>query len=194
MQQESDDIMIDSARKKYTLLALFMSASLIVSGCGSNSDVSEPASSAAAQKAEASDQDNKLVDDDGKEFTMTENDDGTETMTYEDGDSVTFEDQGDQQYRYVSGNSNLLPRLGVAYLLWHNNRRTSNNLRSQSAAYRDKQDQNDANTGTSGGGAVVSGGRSHSAVSSDQTTRKSGSASVSSHKGFGSAGARSGAS
>ena len=64
-------------------------------------------------------QDKKLTDDNGKEYTLHQNEDGTETATYDNGESVTFRKNDDWNISYVSGAAGLLGGLALSYLLFH---------------------------------------------------------------------------
>lgn len=58
-----------------------------------------------------------FADDNGENVTVTPNDDGTETATYDDGRSVTFRREDDGSLSYVSGTAALLGGLAASYLL-----------------------------------------------------------------------------
>lgn len=64
-------------------------------------------------------EDQQLIDDNGKKYTLHQNDDGTETAYYEDGQRVTFKRDEQGNLDYVSGNSGLLAGLIAGYFLFH---------------------------------------------------------------------------
>ena len=64
-------------------------------------------------------EDQQLLDDNGKKYTLHQNDDGTETAYYEDGQRVTFKRDEQGNLDYVSGNSGLLAGLIAGYFLFH---------------------------------------------------------------------------
>lgn len=181
--------MIDTSKKKKTLLALFLSASLSMTGCSLNgADTQEKTETPPAQTEEdataqeAEDMPPELTDDDGNNYTVNTNDDGTYTARYGNGDSVTFEENDDGTLAYQSGNHSLLPLMAASYFLWRNNgyQQSRHNRNNYYGGYYGNNHRNN-NT-------------SQSSVSSGNTTSKSTGKAVGSHSGFGSAGARSGAS
>ena len=54
-----------------------------------------------------------LLDDEGREYTLTQNADGTETATYEDGRSVTVKREENGSLRYISGAEGLIAGLAA---------------------------------------------------------------------------------
>lgn len=64
-------------------------------------------------------QDQKLLDDNGKEYTLHKNADGTETATYADGQEVTFQRDDSGNLNAVSGAAGLLAGLAAGYFLFH---------------------------------------------------------------------------
>ena len=59
------------------------------------------------------------MDDNGKKYTLHQNDDGTETAKYEDGQQVTFKRDEQGNLNYVSGATGLLAGLAAGYFLFH---------------------------------------------------------------------------
>lgn len=63
--------------------------------------------------------DTDLKDDDGNEYTLHKNEDGTETARYKDGREVTFRRDENNDLNYVSGAAGLLGGLAAGYFLFH---------------------------------------------------------------------------
>ena len=112
--------------KTTKLLAVFTltATTLCMSGCGlfgedetpttQNTDNSSPKYS-----TDDSYQDQKLLDDNGKEYTLHRNPDGTETARYDDGKEVTFKRDENGNLNVVSGTAGLLAGLAAGYFLFH---------------------------------------------------------------------------
>lgn len=60
-----------------------------------------------------------LVDDEGREYTLTQNEDGSETATYEDGRSVTVKREEDGSLRFLHGSEGLIAGLAAGYYMFH---------------------------------------------------------------------------
>lgn len=63
--------------------------------------------------------DTDLKDDDGNEYSLHKNGDGTETAKYKDGREVTFRRDENNNLNYVSGAAGLLGGLAAGYFLFH---------------------------------------------------------------------------
>lgn len=64
-------------------------------------------------------QDQELLDDSGKSYTLHKNADGSETARYADGQDVTFRRQDDGSLSFMSGTAGLLAGLAGGYFLFH---------------------------------------------------------------------------
>ena len=61
----------------------------------------------------------RLKDKDGNEFLLTKNQDGTETATYDDGRTVSFQRDENNHIHHTGGESSILPMLLGSYFLYH---------------------------------------------------------------------------
>lgn len=166
--------------KTAAILAAFMAvsgAAVMMAGCGST------------QQKDQQDQGDVLTDEKGRKYRLVKNDDGTETAKYENGDEVTFRRDDNDNLQYVSGMSSLLPMLMMSYFLFHGingysghyDRNTGSVLNDRPAYTEQKKNPNYTN-----GSSTYQSGKS-----SGKTTVT---APVGGKTGFGSAGARGGAS
>ena len=123
----------------------------------------------------------RLTDDNGVEYTLIDNGDGTETAKYDNGDSVTFKRQEDGSLDYLAGTAGLIAGMAAGYYLFHGYQNTGNLGKWDAAKNRYAVSEplklSDRNNAVGGGGYVGSKNNASSAKS-----------------GFGSAGARGGAS
>jgi hypothetical protein len=139
-------------------------------------------------------QNHVFKDEKGAEYTLTENEDGTETATYEDGSYVTFRREEDGSLKYIAGTAGLLAGLAAGYYAFHGlsggggyyNSRTqrytsSTQVKPLPEREKDKLSHSSGNYRSS----------THVSNSSGKSTAKS---STGAKSGFGSAGARSSAS
>ena len=139
-------------------------------------------------------QNHVFKDEKGAEYTLTENEDGTETATYEDGSYVTFRREEDGSLKYIAGTAGLLAGLAAGYYAFHGlsggggyyNSRTqrytsSTPVKPLPEREKDKLSHSSGNYRSS----------THVSNSSGKSTAK---ASTGAKSGFGSAGARSSAS
>jgi hypothetical protein len=176
--------MFEPSKETRVLLATFMAVSAgVVAGCSEESDslVSDDTSY------------DRLKDDNGKEYTLIKNGDGTETAKYDDGESVTFKRDDDGNLNFVAGSAGLLAGLAAGYFLWHGLSPSGGHYDSSSRSYRPsssvsqdikkngwkKYDQEkDKNKGRSGGSTYVpSSSKSSSSSSSSSSSTKSSSSS-----------------
>lgn len=143
-----------------------------------------------------------LTDDNGQEYTLTQNEDGTETATYEDGRTVTFRRNEDGSLDFLSGSAGLLAGLAAGYFMFHGlstgggghyNTRTGRYTTNEPVRpVKDKEEKNSTSRG-SGGSSYKSKNTGSSTVgkSSKSSGSVKSSASTGAKSGFGSAGARS---
>ena len=109
--------MFTPSRKTAAILAMFMATSTaILAGCSSqdqyySSDISDA--------AQVNSDKTILRDDDGREYELKKNSDGTETAVYPNGQSVTFRRDDSGNIDYVSGAAGLLGGLVAGYFLFH---------------------------------------------------------------------------
>jgi len=176
--------MFEPSKETRVLLATFMAVSAgVVAGCSGESDslVSDDTSY------------DRLKDDNGKEYTLVKNGDGTETAKYDDGESVTFKRDDDGNLNFVAGSAGLLAGLAAGYFLWHGLSPSGGHYDSASRSYRpsasvSRQIKNDGwkkynqekdqNRGRSGGSTYVpSSSKSSSSSSSSSSSTKSSSSS-----------------
>lgn len=104
-------------KTKY-LVGTFLATALLISGCSDSENVEEnpaPAENSQAQKLAGQ----RLTDDNGVEYTLIDNGDGTETARYDDGRSVTFKRQEDGSLDYLYGAAGLLATMAAGYYLFH---------------------------------------------------------------------------
>ena len=59
-----------------------------------------------------------VADSNSDEYSLTKNDDGTETATYSNGEQVTFKNDSNGNVSYISGNETLLSLILMNYLLY----------------------------------------------------------------------------
>lgn len=119
--------MFEPSKETRLLLATFMAVSAgVVAGCTEESDslVSDDTSY------------ERLKDDNGKEYTLVKNADGTETAKYDDGESVTFKRDDDGNLNFVAGSAGLLAGLAAGYFLWHGLSPSGGYYDSASRSYR----------------------------------------------------------
>lgn len=105
-------------RKTKYLVATFLATALLTGGCSDSENVEEnPASAETSQTQKLAGQ--RLTDDNGVEYTLIDNGDGTETARYDDGRSVTFRRQEDGSLDYLYGAAGLIAGMAAGYYLFH---------------------------------------------------------------------------
>ena len=198
--------MFNPSKKTAAALAVFMTASssIMFAGC-----------SPADDSLDSMYDDQVLKDDNGNEYTLKNNGDGTETATYKNGEQVTFRRDSDGNMNYVAGAAGLIGGLAAGYYMFHGlNRPSGSYYDNSSKKYvtptrptkmkeeeREKKAQafipnghmlNGISSSRSGGGSKSN--VSNSKGSSNSTASSPKSTGSSAKGGFGSAGARGGAS
>ena len=143
-----------------------------------------------------------LIDDEGDEYTLTQNEDGSETATYADGRTVTIKREENGTLRYLHGTEGLIAGLAAGYYMFHG-------LSGGAGGYYNAalgryipngpvQPIRDRQYSSTAGSAYRSSSRGSSINTSRSSSKSSSTAKSSSHSssksGFGSAGARSSAS
>ena len=98
-------------KTKY-LVGVFIATALLTGGC--SDEVENPVPNATQSLAGQ-----RLTDDNGVEYTLIDNGDGTETARYDDGRSVTFRRQEDGSLDFLSGTAGLLAGMAAGYFLFH---------------------------------------------------------------------------
>ena len=144
------------SKTKY-LIGAFVATALVFYGCSSEPDTTKDPAPAETNNAVGQ----RLKDDNGVEYTLIDNGDGTETAKYDDGKSVTFKRQEDGSLDYLYGTAGLIAGLAAGYYLFHGYQNTGNFGRWDSAnnryAVSEPLKRNDQNTpGGSGAGALKS--------------------------------------
>ena len=185
--------MLKISKRTAGALAAFMAASsstLIFAGC-SDENVAD---------IDGVYEDQVLKDDNGKEYTLHQNEDGTETATYKDGQSATFRRDEDGNLNFVSGAAGLLGGMAAGYYLFHGlsapsgGHYDSSSNRYVSGGRPSRMSSKDRDTKMSN---YVPAGAAVNSVTSSSAVGNGGGKSVStgsaSKGGFGSAGARGGA-
>jgi len=105
-------------RKTKYLVATFLATALLTGGCSDSEKVEEnPAPAETSQTQKLAGQ--RLTDDNGVEYTLIDNGDGTETARYDDGRSVTFRRQEDGSLDYLYGAAGLIAGMAAGYYLFH---------------------------------------------------------------------------
>ena len=99
--------------KTQYLIGAFIATALIISGCGD--DTAETPAQTKANEVIGQ----RLKDDNGVEYTLIDNGDGTETARYDDGRAVTFRRQEDGSLDFVSGAAGLIAGMAAGYFLFH---------------------------------------------------------------------------
>lgn len=197
-------------------IAIFLSAAMLsavsLTGCGS--DISEnnaDQQSNNTDNASDSSQDEagnygsqNLVDDNGNEYTLTQNSDGTETARYNDGQEVTMRRHDDGSIDFVSGAAGLIGGLAAGYLLFHGLGGGSGAYNASTHRYipstpyqqvsRQERDRRMQSSYVPSSHSSSSSVKSSSSDSSSSAKSNSSSSSSVSKGGFGSVGARSAAS
>lgn len=191
--------MLNLSKKTTCAIAIFtaMATTMMFTGCSETTD--ETASDQTEQSQETK---TTLQDGNGQPYTLADNGDGTETATYENGDTVTFQRDENGDLTALSGNGNLLATLAASYFLYHH-------LLTPQGSYYDgpshryvsngKPKPDDDQQQQSGGGYYPMYGsgstyRSGQSSSSNAAAKASIAAPAGAKTGFGSAGARGGAS
>ena len=93
-------------RKTKYLVGTFLATALLIGGCSDSETVEETAPVENSQTQKLAGQ--RLTDDNGMEYTLIDNGDGTETARYDDGRSVTFQRQEDGSLSYLAGAAGLI--------------------------------------------------------------------------------------
>jgi hypothetical protein len=106
------------SNKSRAAIAIFtaVSTTVLFTGCDDSSKVPGNTGSEAETNADSS---QVLKDDNGNEYTLVQNPDGTETAKYADGKEVTFKRDDDGNLNLISGAGGLLAGLAAGYFLFH---------------------------------------------------------------------------
>ena len=189
-------------RKTKYLVGTFLATALLISGCSDSENVPNTAPAATSQTQNLAGQ--RLTDDNGVEYTLIDNADGTETARYDDGRSVTFRRQEDGSLDYLYGAAGLIAGMAAGYYLFHGFSRPAGTWNSATNQYTVSEPLQRRDTPTATGASAGTAGRPSTAASSSTPNTsasnsssskvnlsKEGTTSSSSAKtGFGSAGAR----
>lgn len=109
-------------KTKY-LVGAFVATALLMGGCGDEETTEVPTNAQTTQKLAGQ----RLTDDNGVEYTLIDNGDGTETARYDDGRSVTFRRQDDGSLDFLSGTAGLIAGMAAGYFLFHGFSRPAGN-------------------------------------------------------------------
>ena len=194
-------------KTKY-LVGAFVATALLMGGCGDEETAEVPAQNQTQSLAGQ-----RLTDDNGVEYTLIDNGDGTETARYDDGRSVTFRRQEDGSLDFLSGTAGLIAGMAAGYFLFHGfsspagtwnsttNRYTvSEPLQRRSTPTSAASTANTAKPSTPSSNATSSNTNSTAANSANSNSKvnlskdSSSSTNSSAKSGFGTAGARGGSS
>ncbi len=193
-------------KTKY-LVGAFLATALIVGGCGEDEETTTAPETTTEKLAGQ-----RLTDDNGVEYTLIDNGDGTETARYDDGRSVTFKRADDGSLDYLYGAAGLLAGMAAGYYLFHGFSRpagTWNAAQNRYTISEPLQRTNNQNTTAPGGSAgKVSSTQNNSSNTSNSANSKvnlskdnagtkpaaTSSSNSSAKTGFGTAGARGGSS
>lgn len=121
-------------RKTKYLVGTFLATALLIGGCSDSENVEEnpaPAENSQTQKLAGQ----RLTDDNGMEYTLIDNGDGTETARYDDGRSVTFQRQEDGSLNYLAGAAGLIAGMAAGYYLFHGFSRPAGTWNSSTNRY-----------------------------------------------------------
>jgi hypothetical protein len=108
-------------KRERAIISAFLSTLLICTGCGliSSEDVDAVKNNQQSQIDSfkvASMSDVTLKDKNDANFTVTKNENGTATASYEDGKEVTFKVDNKGNMVYISGDKDLMDNIGTSYL------------------------------------------------------------------------------
>ena len=187
-------------RKTKYLVATFLATALLTGGCSDSENVEEnPAPAETSQTQKLAGQ--RLTDDNGVEYTLIDNGDGTETARYDDGRSVTFRRQEDGSLDYLYGAAGLIAGMAAGYYLFHGFSSPAGTWNSATNRYTVSEPlrRNDKNTSgaytsrpSSSANSSASSSNSKVNLSKESSTPKTNASTSSSSakSGFGGAGAR----
>ncbi len=141
-------------KTKY-LVGTFLATALLIGGCFS--DEEKPAENTTTQN-ETNLAGERLTDDNGVEYTLIDNGDGTETARYDDGRSVTFRRQEDGSLDYLYGAAGLIAGMAAGYYLFHGFSSPAGNWNAAQNRYTVSEPlkRNDDKNTTAGGAGRVS--------------------------------------
>lgn len=108
--------MIFAHNRTAAIVATFTTVAMAVGTAGCTDEDEEMYSNVEADEAY---EDQKLIDDEGRSYTLHRNEDGTETATYDNGDNVTFRRDNDNNLNFLSGTAGLLAGMAAGYYLFH---------------------------------------------------------------------------
>ena len=197
------------SKTKY-LVGTFLATALLMGGCFSD-DEAENSVPAETQQNLAG---QRLTDDNGVEYTLIDNGDGTETARYDDGRSVTFRRQEDGSLDFLSGTAGLIAGMAAGYFMFHGFSSPAGNWNAAQNRYTVNEPLQRRDSTTAGGAATsnrnsttqnsstATNANSNTANSNSKvnlstapkTNVNSSSSNSSAKTGFGTAGARGGSS
>ena len=175
-------------KTKY-LVATFLATALLISGCSDSENVEEnpePAETSQSQNLAGQ----RLTDDNGMEYTLIDNGDGTETARYDDGRSVTFQRQEDGSLDYLYGVAGLMAGMAAGYYLFHGFSRPAGTWNPATNRYTVSEPLRRDDKNTNAAGRTSSSASSANSSNSKVNLSKESTPSSSAKSGFGGAGAR----
>ena len=184
-------------KTKY-LVGAFVATALLMGGCGDEETTEVPAQNQTQSLAGQ-----RLTDDNGVEYTLIDNGDGTETARYDDGRSVTFRRQEDGSLDFLSGTAGLIAGMAAGYFLFHGFSSPAGNWDASRNRYTVSEPlkpsttpANAANTAKPATNSTAANSNSKVNLSKDPAPKSSAatSSNSSAKSGFGTAGARGGSS
>ena len=110
--------MFKPSKRSIIVTSMFLATSSLITGCAfSESEQAQVANNGSVNNSPIG---QYLLDDNGKEYKLIKNEDGTETAKYADGQEVTFNRYENSSFMdYVSGNAGLLTALAAGYFMFH---------------------------------------------------------------------------
>ena len=177
-----------------------MATALLMGGCSDETENPVPAETQQNLAGQ------RLTDDNGVEYTLIDNGDGTETARYDDGRSVTFRRQEDGSLDFLSGTAGLIAGMAAGYFMFHGFSSPSGNWNAAQNRYTVSEPLQRRDNNSNAGGALgktsnrdnSSNSNSKVDLSKDNATPKTNMNSSNSNSpaktGFGNAGARGGSS
>ena len=103
-------ILLQLSRKTLAILSCFTAVATTVMFTGCASDDADFSNGY---------EDQTLKDDNGAQYTLHQNEDGSETADYGNGKQVTFQRDSDGNLHYLSGAAGLIGGLAAGYFLFH---------------------------------------------------------------------------
>ena len=180
MDKEKEYQVIEYKPKSKTkyVIGAFLATALVISSLSSDSDKNNNANQTSTTESTTNESSTnaggqRLTDDNGNEYTLVDNGDGTETAAYDDGKSVTFQRQEDGSLDYLAGTAGLIAGLAAGYYMFHGFSNTNANKGTWDA-YRNRYTVSEPlkrnDTASGGGGGSTSATKSNSSTTATSST------------------------